>query len=150
MSTLRTIRVKSYLNVREERPAAAAFFPGHLLAVTSTGAVQKHAVAGGKLVARFAFEDELQGNGIDTAYASASKAQVIIPTPGDQVLAILQDGQNIVVGDGLESAGDGTLRKLNTGHLIGNAEEAIDLSDSSGAESSSATGYDKRILITIA
>lgn len=150
MTTPKTIRIKSYLNVREERTAAAAFMPGHLLAVTSAGAVQKHATAGGKLVARFAFEDELQGNGIDTAYAANAKAQVIIPTPGDRVYAILQDGQNIVVGDGLESAGDGTLRKLASGHLIGNAEEALDLSDSSGAESSSATGYDKRIIITIA
>ena len=133
--------------------AAAAITPGMLVELTSAGKVQAHSTAGGNAQRMFAFEDELQGKGINDAYATDDKVQVWVCRPGDQVYAILPDGQNIAVGDLLESAGDGMLQAHSPASeglefpegVIGVALEAVDLSDSSGAESSGPLGYDKRI-----
>jgi len=54
--------------------------------------------------------------------------------PGEIVNAILKDGETIVIGDSLESGGDGTLQKYTAGTVVGIAEEALDLSGSSGEE----------------
>jgi len=99
--------------VMEEYTATAvAITPGHLLELTSAGLVQKHATAGGNVLpAIFAVEDELQGRGIDTAFAASAKLQCWIPTRGDQVYAWLADGENVAIGDPLESAGGGNLQK---------------------------------------
>lgn len=154
-----TIKLKNYLNIFEEYTATAvAINPGMLLEVTSAGTIQKHSTAGGNVLPIFALEDELQGGGIDTAYAVSSKIQCWIPQRGDQVYAVLADGQTAVIGSFLESNGDGYLRVYSadsTGtyyhnQIVGQALEALDLSDSSGAESSvSPLGYNKRIKIRI-
>lgn len=154
----RTIRLKNYSNVIEELVANAAITPGHLLQVLSTGKVQKHANAGLNALPMFALEDELQGKGIDEAYAANDPVQCWIPQRGDVVYALLKDGENIVIGDFLESAGDGTLQKHivdvdssknitpeYTNMIVGQAIEAIDLSGSSGTHPTS--GY--RIAIRV-
>jgi hypothetical protein len=95
---------------------------------------------------QFAVEDELQGGSIDDAYAASSRVQVWTPQRGDVVYALLKDGQNVVIGDLLESAGDGTLQKWvadtwtsqNVGTIygqviVGTALEAVDLSNSAVA-----------------
>jgi hypothetical protein len=111
----------------------------------------------------FAIEDENQGKGIDDAYAADARVVCWMPQRGDQVQAILADGQTIVIGDYLESNGDGTLKKYSpdtadsddpfTGYdrqVVAQADEALDLSDSSGGETAdTALGYDKRINVTI-
>lgn len=154
----RTIILKNYLNVREELVANAAITPGHLIEVMSTGKVRKHASAGQNVLPMFALEDELQGKGIDEAYAAADPVQCWIPQRGDIVYALLKDGENIAIGDFLESAGDGTLQKhvadvdssndittIYPLQIVGQAIEAIDLSGSSGTHPDS--GY--RIAIRI-
>jgi len=60
---------------------------------------------------------------------------------------ILYDGENVVIGDYLESNGDGTLIKLGSGVALFVALEALDLSGSSGAETSGELGYNKRIAV---
>lgn len=153
-----TIILKNYLNVREEFVANAAITPGHLIEVMSTGKVRKHASAGQNALIMFALEDELQGKGIDDDYAADAMVQCWIPQRGDIVYALLKDGQNIAIGDFLESAGDGTLQKhvpdvdsaadvetIYGLQIIGQAIEAIDLSGSSGTHPDS--GY--RIAIRI-
>lgn len=113
-----TIKLKNYMPtpVMEEYTATAvAITPGHLLALTSAGLVQKHSPAGGNVLpAMFAVEDELQGKGIDFPFAASAKLQVWIPTRGDQVYAFLKDGETAAIGDALESAGDGTLQVYDT------------------------------------
>lgn len=162
-----TIKIVKYLDVVLERDAVAAITPGMLLEYTSAGKVQAHSTAGGNCMPRaFAMEDELQGNGIDTAYAADDKVQCWITQAGEQVYAILADGANVAIGDPLESAGTGYLQKhvadvesfesaepgaitVLPEQIVAIALEAVDLSDSSGGESSGVLGYNKRIEIMV-
>jgi len=152
-----SVILKSYSNIRLEYDAVAAITPGMLVELTSAGKVQAHSTAGGNAQTMFAFEDELQGKGINDAYAADDKVQVWHARPGDEVNAILPDGQNISIGDLLESAGDGMLQAHSPASegaeypegVVAVALEAVDLSDSSAAESSGPLGYDKRIKVRI-
>ena len=157
-----TIKLKNYSDVNEEYVAAAAIIPGELIQLNSSGTVEVHDVAGGNLLHMFAVEDELQGKGIDDAYAADDKVQCWIPTRGDEVYAILADGEDVAIGDFLESNGSGELQKHTpdsmyyesadsdtsitayTNQIVGISLEDIDLSGSSGEESSEG-GYDSSI-----
>jgi len=163
-NTLRSIVVKDYSKVRNEYVANAALSPGHILELLSTGKVQKHSAA--NMIAKplyLALENELEGEGIDDAYAADDIVQVGTFRAGDEVNVILADGQTIVIGDLLSSNGDGTVQKWvvsgdssdwikeQADEVIGMAQaplfeaiEALDLSDSSGGESSGLLG-DRRI-----
>jgi hypothetical protein len=139
-----TIKLKNYLNVFEEYKANAAITPGHLIEVIATDKVQVHATAGGNVLPMFAIEDELQGHGVDDAYEVDAQVQVWVPTRGDMVNAILADEENVVIGDFLVSAGDGTLKKfagassaavvdVASAAIVGVAVSALNLSSSSAA-----------------
>lgn len=161
----RTVKVKSYTDVQEELTAAAAITPSMLLERTSAGKVQAHSSAGQNAIPMFALENALEGKGLSDAYATDDVVQVWLPTRGDRVNALLADGENVSIGDYLESNGDGYLKKhvadvesfesAEAGsisvyplQIVGQAVEAVNLSDSSGAESSAA--YDSsRIKIVI-
>jgi len=170
----KTIKIKNYLNVFEEITGSGTIYPGMLLELTSGNAVKAHATASGNVVPpMFAIENELEGDDIDDAYATTERVQVWIPTRGDIVYGILADGQNIAIGDFLESNGAGYLQKyvadvvdeswesgskqiarsisqtIYPQAIVGVAVEALDLSDSSGAESGGALGYNKRIALRI-
>ena len=130
-----TIKVKKYLDVVEEYTSTAvAITPGTLLMLNSTNLVAACTATTGPVLPMFALEDELQGNGIDDDYAVSSKIQCWIPTRGDEVYALLEDGETIVIGDFMESAGDGKLQKYTSRPIIGVAVEAVDDSGSSGAD----------------
>lgn len=162
----RTIKLKNYSDLNEELVAAAAITPGMLIELTSADTVQAHSNSGQNALIMFACEDEGQGKSVDDNYAAADKVKVWIPGRGDQVNAILVDGQNIAIGDFLESNGDGKLKKhvadvesfesaeagsitVYPNQIVGVALEAVDISDSSGGESSGDLGYDKRIKVRI-
>lgn len=174
---MNTIKAKKYLDIIEEMTATAVeITPGMLLELTSANLVQAHALAGGNVLPMFALEDELQGKGIDDNYAVSDKIQVWVTVRGEWVYAILADGENVVIGDYLESASGGLLQKhvkdiveggsslesmadttIYTNQIVGVALEALDLSGSSGAESSEwgfdssikTVGYSRRILVRI-
>lgn len=154
---MNTIKVKKYSDVIEEYTASGAITPGMLLELTSAGEVKAHSKAGQNVFKMFALEDELQGKGINDAYVSGSKVQAWIPYRGDEVLALLADGENVVVGDYLESDGFGRLRKIRrsaeswesadaypgggshsifTEHVVAVCIEAQDLSALDGSNSS--------------
>ena len=78
----------------------------------STNKVRVHATEGGAVVPMFALEDELQGKKISEAYAADAPVQIWIPNRGEQVYALIANGETIAIGDKLESAGDGTLQKM--------------------------------------
>ena len=158
-----TIKVKKYSDVIEEMVASAAVTPGMLLIIESTGKVKAHDQADKDAFPIFALEDELQGKGIDDAYAANAPVQCWIPYRGDIVNAILADGEKVDIGDPLTSDGHGRLKKhvTDTGssavpwtvypeQSVGYAAEALDLSGSSGAEVSGPLGYHKRLLVRIA
>jgi len=162
----KTIKLKKWQDVIEEITAGGAITPGMLLLLNSSGEVIAHNLAGQNAIPMFALEDELQGNGINDAYADNDKVQVWFPGRGDQVYAILADGNSVAIGDYLESDGSGMLQKHTADtesfesaeageitvyplQIVAQALEAIDIDDSSGAESSGDLGYDKRIRVRI-
>ena len=158
-----TIKVKKYSDVIEEMVASAAITPGMLLIIENTGTVKAHNQVDKDVFPIFALEDELQGKGIDDAYAANDPVQCWIPYRGDIVNAILADGQKVAIGDALTSDGEGRLKKhvTDTGssavpwtvypeQIVGYAAEALDLSGSSGEETSGPLGYHKRLLVRIA
>lgn len=91
--------------------------PGELLAWATSGAdVDQHATAGGnaegkKVAVENQFSDHGSGAAIDHAYADNEAANFIFALPGDQLYMFATTSQTIAVGDPLESAGDGNLRK---------------------------------------
>jgi hypothetical protein len=158
----KTIKIKKYSDVVEEYVANAAIIPGMLIELMSTSKVKAHATSGGNAYPMFALEDELQGNGINDDYAAADRVQCWIPGRGDQVYAILADGESVAPGDFLESNGDGLLKKhvvdtdssaeattIYGNQIVGVCLDTIDISDSSGAESSGDQGYNKRVIVRI-
>ena len=117
-----TIKLKKYSDVIEEYEAGGTITPGMLLKMNSNGKVVAHDSAGGNVnVVMFALENALEGKGIGDNYSSGDRVQVWIPYRGDEVYAILKDGENVSVGDPLESAGDGSLQK----HVADTVQEGI-------------------------
>lgn len=141
---MNTIVGKAYVNIRDEKTADGAITPGMLVKRTSAGKVKAHDIAGGFVNALFAIEDENQGNDIDDAYANAALVKLWRPVPGEQVYAIVDDDtqDTIAIGDPLESAGDGRLRRATDltsagnkefpNHIVGVALEAIAQSGAGG------------------
>lgn len=142
----KTILIKGHPEpVLEEYTATAALSPGHVLEIISTGKVQKHGTAGGKCYALIALENSQQGKVITDAYAAGDQVYCFWARTGDSFLGLLLNGENVAIGDYLESAGDGTLRKLvadtsagtiKVGSLKFIAAEAVDMSGSAGADPS--------------
>ena len=165
-ATYNTIKVRSFLKIQDEFTATAAVIkPGMLLQFHTDGKVKAHATANGDVTSKmFALEDELQGKEISNAYDASAKIQVWTATSGDYVYALLADGESVQIGDALESNGDGYLRKhvadsykfgdsshtdtIYTSPIVGIAMETLDLSSSSGLESSALQGA-QRILVKI-
>lgn len=146
-----TVKVKKYSDVVIERAAAAAITPGHVVELTSSNTVQKCATAGGKWAGLVALEDELQGKGINDNYAAGDRVQVWVAGKGDVVNMLLEDEQTIVIGDYIEVATGGRVRKFTSGVAIGIAVEAKDLSVLPEGSESSAGGlfYNPRLKVQI-
>ena len=129
-----TIKIKKYADVIEEYTSTAvAITPGMLIEITAADLVQAHSSSAGRALTMFALEDELQGRGIDVNYDVSTKVQCWLPGHGDMVYALLANGETAVIGSWLESNGDGYL-KVGTTQPIGQAVEAVDMSDSSAAD----------------
>ena len=155
--------------VQIEKVANAALYAGNLVELMSTDKVKKHATAGGDVAPiMFALEDSLRGRGITDAYSAADIVTVWLPQRGDEVYALLADGQNVAIGDKLESDGNGCLTKYtadvdpahssdigdaamtNYGNQIAAiAVEALDLSASSGVDGAGDYDYDKRLKVMV-
>ena len=137
-----SIKIKNYSDIFIEKAAAEILKPGHLLMLTSADKVQKHNVASGNVLLLVGIEDALQGKGIEDAFAAGDVVRVWIPQRGDVVRLRLKDGQNVVIGDWVESAGDGTVQKYavdSTGayfhaQLVGQVLKAVDMSGSSAVD----------------
>lgn len=150
-----SIILKNYGNNFEEKVAAGTIYPGMLIERTSADKVQAHSTEGGNMSAMFAIEDALQGNDIDDAYSADDQVRIWHAQPGDQVLACLADGENISIGDYLQSKGDGTLETFDAslGIVSGGeyapagvklrALEARNISTSSGGETGWSGGYNR-------
>lgn len=173
MGTYNTIVLKQGQAQRvqwEKLANAADIYPGMLLELMSTDKVKPHANAAQDVaIPVVALEDALQGNGINDLYASGAIVTCWIPQRGDEAWMVLADGENVAIGDELESNGAGYLQKyvadidaahsdseadaattIYTRPVVAMALEALDLSDSSGGEESSDPfGYNHRIKVVI-
>lgn len=138
-----TILLKGENSIIEEMEANAAITPGMLVEEMTTGKVRKHATANGNAVPRFALENELEGEGIADDWAADEQVRVWRPRPGDQVYALLADGETAVIGSLLSSNGDGFLKVFDGGastaedlplEVVAVAREAVDRSSSSGGD----------------
>lgn len=131
----KTIKIKKYVDIIEEYPAAAAVSPGMLVELTSANTVQAHSTAAGRKLTMVALEDELQGNTINDAYAEGDPVQVWVPNRGEQAQMILGAGQNASIGSLLVSNADGTLKVAGGSdtEVVAVALEAVDVS-ASGAD----------------
>ncbi len=134
---MKTIKLKKYVDIILEKVAAEAITPGMLIAVNSDDKFAKVSGEGAVLMPMFALEDELQGNGITDDYAEGDPVQAWIPQRGEEVLAILEDGETAVIGSQLISAGNGNVKVYDgsSAHeIIAIATEAVDMSGSSGED----------------
>lgn len=107
----KSVILNRYLKIEIEKVAAGTITPGMLVELTSADKVQAHSTEAGNAVKMFAREDGIVGAELDDNYVALGRVPVILPTPGDEVLAILADGETVVIGDLLSSNGDGTLKK---------------------------------------
>ena len=62
--------------------------------------------------------------GVDTDYATNDLVEAAVLEPGATAWMFVASGQNIVFGQKLESAGDGTLRAFASGTVLFTALEA--------------------------
>lgn len=129
----------------EEYVANAALSPGHVLYILSTGKVAVHATAGGKVYPLIALEDRTQGKTVTDAYAAGEQVSCAFLSGGEEFLGRAKDGENIAIGDYLESGAAGELRKavadtsagtIVVGSLGFVAMQACDMSGSAGVDPS--------------
>jgi hypothetical protein len=113
MATNRTVLLKGDPLIKELE-ANAAITPGDLIERMSTGKCRVHATAGGNAAKLIALENELEGEEIGDAYASTDRVRFAAGRSGDEFNMRLAASENVAIGDFLESAGDGTLRKMVT------------------------------------
>jgi hypothetical protein len=114
-------------SIMKEGVCGGAMTPGHLVALNSAGKWVVHPSAGGVALRAFVVEADYNGKGIDDAFAADDWAQVWLVPPGAEVNALVApSAAAIAVGDWVESAGNGTVRKLAAGTPLGQAIQAVD------------------------
>ena len=123
----------------KEAEAGGTITPGHLIRRSAAGTVAFHATAGGTAASMFAKENDIAGDEITSDYLVGEVVLCFVARPGDEVYAILADGEVTAVGSFLESNGTGELRvvdadtsvgTIGVGSIIGQALEVVDASDS--------------------
>lgn len=106
--------------------ASESITPGHLVErFNSAGIIRfrKHATAGGDTARLVATDHAMANKGVDDAYAAGDLVEVSAGRGGSTFWMLIASGQNIVAGQRLESAGDGTLRVIASGTALFSALE---------------------------
>jgi len=98
------------ISLRKEADAAAAITPGQLLEEDTNGEVQPHSTAGGSAQPAFAIENGMIGDDIDVDYSVGDNVHYRVFNKGAEVYAFLANGENVSIGDLLESDGAGALQ----------------------------------------
>ncbi len=106
--------------------ASETIVPGKLVDRFNNGGVirwRNQATASIACVPAFAKEHSMANKGPDDAYAAGDLVEAAICQGGTAVWAFIASGQNIVAGNKLESAGDGTLKIFSAGIVLASALE---------------------------
>ena len=126
-----TIFLKGH-QVQKEGQASAALSPGDLVERGGSNDFRKQSTAKGVCSPMFAVENDLIGNEITDAYAANDNVVVVYALPGAEINArVAASATAIVANDALAAAGDGTLKTLTDGQIIGYALEAVNNSSGS-------------------
>lgn len=136
-----TIHSKGDYRLEEFDAGEAGIYPGMLIELNSDGDVIKHDEEGGRGIAMFAAEDALQGNTVSTVYTNGARVTCCLPAKGSEVNALIEDGQDISIGEHLISAGNGKLKAIDdlesgetASQVIAVAAEACDLTGSNSSD----------------
>lgn len=98
--------------------------PGYLVEGTAD-AYEPHGTAAGTASPTFAIENSYEGKGTETAYAAGSQVYLVTAQAGAVLYAKLAaNATAVTAGNFLESAGDGTLRKVSTDSATSQDERA--------------------------
>lgn len=106
--------------------ASEVITPGHLVDRFNNAGVirwRKHNVAAAAVAPAVATEQAMLNKGVDDNYNANDLMEVTILTKGATAWMFIASGQNIVAGNKLESAGDGTLRIFGSGVVLFSALE---------------------------
>jgi hypothetical protein len=106
--------------------ASETITPGHLVdRFNSAGVIRwrKHATASIAAAVAVATEQSMLNRGVDDNYLVGELMEVSVLQPGAAAWMFIASGQNIVAGNKLESAGDGTLKIFSAGVVLASALE---------------------------
>lgn len=107
----------------QEKQAVATITPGMLVELTAADKVQANSTAADTVAApSFAMEDVIQGREVIDDYAADEIVRYITASKGDRVEGIANAA--IALGAAVESAGNGKLRTLTAGRVVGIAKIA--------------------------
>lgn len=98
--------------------AGGSITPGHLLERFNSSGVWRwraHSTGGGNTAPAVALAQHLVNKGVDDVYNTNDLVDAVVLSPGATAWMLIASGQNIVFGNQLESAGNGTLRILASG-----------------------------------
>jgi len=128
----------------------AQVYPGELVEIyndSGTLKIKPHSGAEQPAVKAFVLEDRNEGRTVDDAIAVGELAEVYFALPGDAIQARISNGQDVTIGNKVESAGDGRLQAFtadtwasaDTGTIypqviVGQAEATVTMSGSSGED----------------
>lgn len=106
--------------------ASESITPGQLIERFNNAGVirvRKHATAGGGGPRLVACDHPMANKGVDDVYAANDLVEASALSGGGTAWMFIASGQNIVAGQKLESAGDGTLRAFAAGVVLFTALE---------------------------
>lgn len=132
----KTIALKGNGIRKEAKVGASVITPGYLVELDSAGLAIPHGTALGTASPSFALENELFGYDIDVDYPVGDQLLYETFWSGQEVYALVAaSAVAIVIGDFLDSAGDGTLKLVTTAaatadisrnSVVARALEAVD------------------------
>lgn len=140
-------------SIHKEALAAAAttIKPGMLLEELAAGTVQEHSTAAANAQKLFALTDLTLAATVDDAYAVASTVRYGAFRSGQEVYTwVAASAIAIVIGDVLESAGDGTVRKATADAATDTAQRDATVGYAIEAVDNSGGGAIARIKIRVA
>lgn len=127
-----TVLVQGCPEIQEAIANTTGIKPGHYLKRNTDGTVDVHGSAASAVGALIlALENTEVGGGIDDAYGDAETVKFAVCAPGEKYNVLLKTGENVDIGEFMESAGDGTFQARTSGKTLMQANEAYNNSSGS-------------------
>lgn len=148
---LLTDALGTFIRSRAIAAAASAIVPGMLIEELAAGTVQEHSTAAANAQKLFALPDIATGGTIDDAYAVGALVEYGAAHAGQEVYALVAAAAAaIVIGDVLESAGDGTVRIATADAATDTAQRDAVVGYALEAVNNSGGGTTARIKVRVA